>query len=800
MKKSALLCKGRLLLISCAIALALLLLVTAFAAETVDEKMARVLTYDGLSARMDENGGIRSVYLVDQSAVASLEKEGYTVAYGAIMGFASYLGTPCNTTRSLCVTGDVTGGYRAANPHSAAVVIYVTGNPSYASRLYLDEAHSSFAYTTLYADAVAEKYDTELVYAGFVAVTDKSGNQTVVYDYAEEENFGKEGAVYGAATSFCELSDYLLNRCEITIKTYRYHQNETLRRVLTLCGKEIRVPTPPILLKDLVGEVSLSKADPARYVAAARNAYRTEAYADYKTSVISNYKTNLLSLNDIPTPVRLSWESNEEGARYEVILATDPDFTENVRTQASLAHSAAIYNLLTNTTYYFKLKVTTADGDTYETEAHTFKTADTVRWISVDGVRNVRDLGGWNGLNQGLIYRGSELNLVGTHGLQITEAGVAVMAGQLGIKTDLDFRAATQNGAYGTSSPIGESATWINAPIAAFLPAFGASYIPAMRVFIDYDNYPVYMHCWGGADRTGTAAFMIEGLCGVSEEDLAIDLELTSFSKFGYRYRYDNTTYVYASLVARIKEFYGATLQEKFETCFREIYGFSEAEICNIQAINTQNGGVYDFAEGENGDVFISAETGYTFDFRFVMRNSKSVTSVTVDGTSLDFSFDKENSRLTVNAEALAARSFLAGIGTVTFDDGATLRFYIENEAAKSLCMAVRLGNFEPMITDGISQVVGNTLMLSPQSSYELPAAQALALYHGGYEGVSFSATAGTIVTVYDAMGVPISSEELSENKTVFIAFTKNRVVLATNSRWSMVDGFEMKYFPWLYE
>ena len=46
----------------------------------------------------------------------------------------------------------------------------------------------------------------------------------------------------------------------------------------------------------------------------------------------------------------------------------------------------------------------------------------------------------------------------------------------------------------------------------------------------DASNYPIYTHCQGGADRTGTYAFLLNGLLGVSYEDLTRDFELTSFA------------------------------------------------------------------------------------------------------------------------------------------------------------------------------------------------------------------------------------------------------------------------------
>ena len=66
---------------------------------------------------------------------------------------------------------------------------------------------------------------------------------------------------------------------------------------------------------------------------------------------------------------------------------------------------------------------------------------DIVRWIHVPGARNVRDIGGWTGLRAGRVFRGTELNAVSDHKLKIGSAGKKILLKDLGIKTDLDFRA-----------------------------------------------------------------------------------------------------------------------------------------------------------------------------------------------------------------------------------------------------------------------------------------------------------------------------------------------------------------------
>ena len=66
-----------------------------------------------------------------------------------------------------------------------------------------------------------------------------------------------------------------------------------------------------------------------------------------------------------------------------------------------------------------------------------FYTADTVRTLSIDGVTNTRDLGGWKTIDgkyrvkYGVAYRGAEMD-------GVTAEGIAAAA-DLGIKTDVDL-------------------------------------------------------------------------------------------------------------------------------------------------------------------------------------------------------------------------------------------------------------------------------------------------------------------------------------------------------------------------
>ena len=63
----------------------------------------------------------------------------------------------------------------------------------------------------------------------------------------------------------------------------------------------------------------------------------------------------------------------------------------------------------------------------------------------------------------------------------------------------------------------------------------------------------IYFHCRIGADRTGTLAYILEGLLGVVDEERLQDYELTFFSGLINRHRY--YSYDATSSVSKTEKF-----------------------------------------------------------------------------------------------------------------------------------------------------------------------------------------------------------------------------------------------------
>ena len=133
--------------------------------------------------------------------------------------------------------------------------------------------------------------------------------------------------------------------------------------------------------------------------------------------------------------------------------------------------------------------------------------------------------------------------------------GKSLMKNTLGIKTELDLRSSNDDHGQ-TNSLISDETNYIKHSMKQYsyiVPEFKQDF-PKMRKFdatapvaikkcfevlADESNYPIYFHCNAGADRTGTLAFLINGLLGVEIEDLTRDFETTSFSAYGKRWRSD---------------------------------------------------------------------------------------------------------------------------------------------------------------------------------------------------------------------------------------------------------------------
>lgn len=283
--------------------------------------------------------------------------------------------------------------------------------------------------------------------------------------------------------------------------------------------------------------------------AAAVRKYLNEESEEGQAEILSTYgKYNLAYQN-----TTFRWES-DGSTKYTVYFADNEKFEDAICYETEDIYIDQCGIFYPGKTYYWKVE---GNSEGSCSPVDTFRTMDApVRYITTNEVINVRDLGGWNTeagekVNYGFIYRGGKTNPYG--GNELNEEDVELFKEQLGIRTEIDLRTANQDDGSQTESVFGKDVLYVKAPIVGYtyiLPSFSQEepkrafdeiYTNSIQVIFKVlsrkENYPVYFHCNAGADRTGTLAFLINGLLGVSYEDLTRDFELTSFSAGGNRWR-----------------------------------------------------------------------------------------------------------------------------------------------------------------------------------------------------------------------------------------------------------------------
>lgn len=278
-----------------------------------------------------------------------------------------------------------------------------------------------------------------------------------------------------------------------------------------------------------------------------------------------------------PESVTLNWVyTDDEPAEKCTVTVSENENMLNPTIYEVTGDSLVLTNLKIATTYYW-----TVDADGANSAVYNFTTSvDAPRNISVDGVANVRDLGGWETesgtrTKQGLIYRCGRLNesSADTVNIEITEDGKNVMLGQLGIKSEIDLRKTEGNEVGGiTSSPLGDTVTYYSCPMEWDGDMLYDNKEQVLRVFsilADENNYPVIYHCNIGTDRTGMISFLVNALLGVPEDDLIRDYMFSNNANIGGTRKASqmkNSGYYKAVAAAQ-----GSSLSEKTYNCLVDL-------------------------------------------------------------------------------------------------------------------------------------------------------------------------------------------------------------------------------------
>lgn len=281
----------------------------------------------------------------------------------------------------------------------------------------------------------------------------------------------------------------------------------------------------------------------------------------------------------------LKFEYNLKGNDGLLYISENSDMSEAAEFfMSKSATSLAIDNLKTDTQYFYTVSV----GE--QKYSGSFKTAPSTRFISIDGIYNTRDIGGYKTLDnkivkQGMIIRGTEIDGLVELKYRLTKESAEYMK-SFGFVYDMDLRAEDIfAGDYSSALGEGVSHKFYTSP--QYGQIFSAGYKESIRqIFADLANpahYPMYLHCTYGADRTGTIVFLLQGVLNMSTEQMIREYQLTGFelSRCANSENMD-------IIISGLKNKEGDTLQEKIVNFLIEDIGVSQEEIDSIRNLLLQ--------------------------------------------------------------------------------------------------------------------------------------------------------------------------------------------------------------------
>ena len=234
-----------------------------------------------------------------------------------------------------------------------------------------------------------------------------------------------------------------------------------------------------------------------------------------------------------PCYVDFKWSGNAD----TFILSKSADMSDSTYYECE-GDSISLRGLNADTVYYWQVSYEDKTSDIFS-----FRTEKAVRTLYIGGVTNSRDMGGWTVygedgkecgyIRSDLLFRSATLD-------NISDEGIEYLTNELKIKTELDLRAETET----HNRPIIDGVNYVNisCPQYAYngmgIFEIGNAKIEnqtvavkeIMSVFADENNYPINFHCAIGRDRTGTIAFLLGALCGMSEEDLCREYDISYFA------------------------------------------------------------------------------------------------------------------------------------------------------------------------------------------------------------------------------------------------------------------------------
>ena len=263
----------------------------------------------------------------------------------------------------------------------------------------------------------------------------------------------------------------------------------------------------------------------------------------------------------------------------------------------------SVYNLIPQQTYTYDIM----QGSTNLSHG-TFNTTGHLRMIHIPTAYNIRDLGGWetqdgNRVKYGHLFRGTALycdiiNCTPEDRQKLKDLGVG---GEIDLRFKQEPKQFDHDGGCGTcifgfSNDHYYFANAKDNDAACFSDdSTKKRFREEFEFVVNHfrQNKAVYFHCTWGADRTGNLAFLLEGILGVTPDQIYKDYELTTFSAaptpdYEWSWRPEPSKREmakFSSTMNVILDLEGATVRDKFENYYLNQLGVSMEDIVYYRSV-----------------------------------------------------------------------------------------------------------------------------------------------------------------------------------------------------------------------
>ena len=411
----------------------------------------------------------------------------------------------------------------------------------------------------------------------------------------------------------------------------------------TIYGDE--VPTYPdggFIINDLT--------EPAEIHTSAQKSY-LEYTGDYSLMIsgVPDAQSNSSGSNPVTITFDYTAPNGKTVSKYSIVSGKESDLSDGYQVDGNTNKSISFLNPYLGRNYY-KLIANFTDNTTEESSIHYFDVDSTCpRNLTIDGITNCRDMGGrlledGGTFKQGLIYRtsGNSFKPDGSSTTYtISNSGKLEMINHLKVKTEINLAE--------TKYALSLSGTTVKDMY--MTPSNGINHFSRnaelvkdfFEILADSNNYPIFYHCKIGTDRTGLCAILLNGLLGVSLNDIYQDYMFSNFGHIGEQRvianpsqeRHDIRTYI-----GDINKVSGTTFKNKVYNCLLSI-GLSKktlkAVIYNLTdgalAQNDTNQVVADATSLNSNGVSITHQTSSTIvpEYYYTLNSASKSVSYTFD-------------------------------------------------------------------------------------------------------------------------------------------------------------------------